>query len=554
MASSIITNVSAYYAQNNLTRAGEKSQMSIARLSSGNKIIRASDDVAALSIGTILRTNVSTLKTALNNTNQAATLLQVADGAIARLGEILQRQKALAVQANSGALSSTERGYLQQEFSALTSEYDRIVNNTNFNGVKLLDGTISVGGAAGGTGDTEYSTNDLSDNDIITAITDFDANELEAPGFAGDWSTATISLDVTAGENFTLTITIGDVEYLSTEMDSTTAAENNDIVFTGDDGSSFVISFGDSLDGEYGTNGGAIAGVEATLLADIQNVVMSGPGIEAPAASPYTVTGDTDGNTYFTTLPTVDAGGVEEPAFVGSWAGVTVSAEDDGGELFTLTITINGVDYVSTQMDSNDDAMNDDVVFTADDGSSFTLSFGDAFDEAEFSTAGDFGTLETLLAAELAAITVEAGEGAGATDQPGPLSFQVGTASTDTIGISIRNMGSTAIYLNDAGTSVTLNISTATGAVTASDVLDNAIKALISIRADVGALQSRFGYASAALEVSIQNLDAARGQFLDADISEESTAFATAQVLQQAAISVLAQANQLPQNLLKLIG
>ena len=141
---SINTNISAYYAQNNLRAAGAQAQSSIAKLSSGNRIIKASDDVAALSIGTILRTNVSTLKTALVNANQGGTLLQVADGALARVGEILQRQKALATQTNSGTLSSTEKGYLNQEFSKLSDELDRIVNTTNFNGVKLLDGALAA--------------------------------------------------------------------------------------------------------------------------------------------------------------------------------------------------------------------------------------------------------------------------------------------------------------------------------------------------------------------------------------------------------------------------
>jgi flagellin len=75
-----------------------------------------------------------------------------------------------------------------------------------------------------------------------------------------------------------------------------------------------------------------------------------------------------------------------------------------------------------------------------------------------------------------------------------------------------------------------------------------------ALRADVGSLQSRFNYAANNLQTSIQNQDASRATYLDADISEESTNFSSAQVLMQASISVLAQANQMPQNLLKLIG
>ena len=85
-------------------------------------------------------------------------------------------------------------------------------------------------------------------------------------------------------------------------------------------------------------------------------------------------------------------------------------------------------------------------------------------------------------------------------------------------------------------------------------MIDAAIDAVTSVRADVGALQSRFDFAAANVESSIQNQDAARGVLLDTDVAAESTAYATSQVQLQAGIAVLAQANLLPQNLLKLIG
>ena len=143
MATSIISNSAAYSAQQNLKVASDKSNASIARLSSGQRIIRASDDVGALSIGTILRTNVGTLKTALSNTQQANSMLQVADGGLKNIGEILQRQKSLAVQANAGTLSSAERAYLDQEFQNLTKEIDRLVDSTKFNSVQLLNGNLN---------------------------------------------------------------------------------------------------------------------------------------------------------------------------------------------------------------------------------------------------------------------------------------------------------------------------------------------------------------------------------------------------------------------------
>lgn len=153
---SINTNISSLVAQQNLSSADSASQSSIARLSSGNRIIRAADDAAGLAVGTGLRSDVSTLRTALTNTSQANSVLSIADGALFNIGEILQRQKALATQANSDSLSSTERAFLDSEFQNLAQEIDRISESTNFNGILLIDGSIA--GDSGVTTDTTGAT------------------------------------------------------------------------------------------------------------------------------------------------------------------------------------------------------------------------------------------------------------------------------------------------------------------------------------------------------------------------------------------------------------
>ena len=129
------------------------------------------------------------------------------------------------------------------------------------------------------------------------------------------------------------------------------------------------------------------------------------------------------------------------------------------------------------------------------------------------------------------------------------LNFQIGSTSSDSIGVVVKSASSNYLY-----SGASLDVKTTDHANTASDALDKAIQYVASLRADVGALQSRFTYASTELGTSIQNLDAARGTFLDTDVSTESTLYAQAQVKLQASIAVLAQANQLPQNLLKLLG
>lgn len=143
MINSINTNIAAYYAQLNIGTASSMASASVSRLSSGNRIVSAADDVTALSIGTSLRTQISVLRTALTNASQGSSLLQVADGALSQVTEILQRQKAIALQAGSGSLQDSDRVFLNQEFQSLKTEIDRLTGTTNFNGVRLLNGSLS---------------------------------------------------------------------------------------------------------------------------------------------------------------------------------------------------------------------------------------------------------------------------------------------------------------------------------------------------------------------------------------------------------------------------
>ncbi len=126
-----------------LQRATSDIAKSAARLSTGNRLINAGDDVAALSISTRLRSQVVGVKAAQSNVTQGNSFLQVAAGGLTTIRDILDRMNALAVQANSGSLTTTDRELLQQEFAALEDEVDRIAENTEFNGIKLLDGTVS---------------------------------------------------------------------------------------------------------------------------------------------------------------------------------------------------------------------------------------------------------------------------------------------------------------------------------------------------------------------------------------------------------------------------
>ncbi len=589
--SSINTNIAAYYAQNNLRTAANAAQASIARLSSGNAIVSASDNVAALSIGTILRTTVSTLRTAATNAGQGTTLLQVADGALSSLGEILQRQKALAVQANSGTLSNNERSYLNQEFQALKSEYDRIVTKTNFNGVNLLDGTLAasktaiateIPSAVGKFTNALTSTTNTINTAVLTGgltaltVATVGTSDTALLAYQGDMSNVKVSAVVSATAGLgQLSVNINGVNFASSFNGFDNTNTNTNIVLTqilnaadtaaGKTAMVLNLDVADlnAANSQAGMNSSAASiqaelakisiyqdrGLENTAATSntaitttkfagtvLQGMsgndfVFRGKGFDtttgfAPTLSDFSITSNSPTNASFS----VKVNGViyNSASTPGNTTGVTVSATSDAVDLDGSTGGATGVLRLTSVDDAN------------------------AYIDIDLATntPGNI-SITTQSEADGLAAALNGGFGSGST---GGLSFQVGTDSRDTIGIAVSSIKSTAVYKDSTGATQALDISTQDGAITASDVLDIAIKTITSTRADIGALQSRFSYASATLSTSIQNLDAARGQFLDTDVSAESTRFATQQVLQQAAISVLAQANQIPQNLLKLIG
>jgi len=690
MTSSIVSNISAYYAQQNLKTASSKSSLAIARLSSGQRIINASDDVAALSIGTVLSTNISTLRTALTNTKQANSLLKVADGGLKNISDILQRQKALSVQANSGTLSDTERSYLNQEFQKLTDEIDRLVDNTKFNSVKLLDGSLSK--AVDIATITNDGTSTSNANATVVTLTGAGANgdkitiegvtvELttSAAGTAGAEGKVVVGPDATgtitnianflnnkadarlAGLRFTaaagvlgvaggfghhagtyivkateetdggsvITVANADLATTSTQdglgVDRTFAIGHttSSLLVIGSNANTnkgqaidlgnvrnnedFVGSLGEGAIGEFETlyTGTAniitaslkvgdityISGNINLAVANATSVTFTGYNDTTTAGGTFTVTfrgtsgfaadsqdeaddvasalneafadytfmQNRDVSTFYSADVIVDSTG-EQIANLNNAAvdirldnfdsvtieSVKITAPEAGGTDSKIEIVVNGETYRSyaglgTKIDVND------VISLGnenDQTKAITIMLGST---ALAGFSGKAMVIDSQERADLVAAGLE--KAFGIQDGKSKIEFQTGLAGTDAIGVEIKSAGTTKLFDGN-----NLDLLTAANAVASGEQIDKAIATITSLRADVGALQSRFNYAGANLEVSIQNQDAARGLFLDADISEESTNFANSQVLLQASISVLAQANLLPQNLLKLIG
>ena len=140
---SIATNVAANSALFYLNRNSDNQANSLAKISSGSRIVRASDDAAGAAIAAALQSDITSLNTVAQTVQQVDALLQIADGGLQRAGEILQRAKALATQFNSGTLSATEQGFINDEYGELINELALIESSVAFNGDPLLDGAFT---------------------------------------------------------------------------------------------------------------------------------------------------------------------------------------------------------------------------------------------------------------------------------------------------------------------------------------------------------------------------------------------------------------------------
>jgi len=135
--------MSAMAANRVLQKTNDIQNKSYQRLSSGERITQAGDDAAGLSISENLRAQIRSLGEAEKNANTGVSLVQVAEGGMSEVGNILVRLRELAIQASSDTIGDKERGFINQEFQSLTQEVDRIANVTNFNGTPLLNASGS---------------------------------------------------------------------------------------------------------------------------------------------------------------------------------------------------------------------------------------------------------------------------------------------------------------------------------------------------------------------------------------------------------------------------
>jgi flagellin len=163
----ISTNVASMNAQNNLAGSQKAVEKSFAQLSSGSRITKAADDAAGLAISEHFKSQIRGFRQATRNANDGISLLQVAEGGMNEIGNMLTRLRELGVQAASDTVGDKERGYINKEVMQLTSEMQRITNTTRFGDKKLIDGT-------GGKFDFQV---DIGNKDGVDRVS-FDASEI----------------------------------------------------------------------------------------------------------------------------------------------------------------------------------------------------------------------------------------------------------------------------------------------------------------------------------------------------------------------------------------
>lgn len=209
----INTNVASITAQKNLGKTLDRLNLSLERLSSGSRINRAADDAAGLSISENFRSQIRSLGAASRNAADGISLIQTAEGAYDGITSILHRLRELAVQSNTGTLSSTERGFLETEFDALVSEITRIADATSFNNINLLDGSTTSLTIQVGTG-TSSSVDEIS-----LTLADSTASGLSI-------DTATISVAGASGAEAAITSIDSALSTVNTTRSGLGAAQN----------------------------------------------------------------------------------------------------------------------------------------------------------------------------------------------------------------------------------------------------------------------------------------------------------------------------------------
>lgn len=503
MPLSINTNIASLTAQRAMVNSNAGLERSFERLSTGQRINSASDDAAGLAIGKDLESRVSGLNQAIRNANDAISMVQIAEGSLDEATSILQRMRDLSVQAANGSLSSVEQGYLDAEHTKLAATLDKVIAQASFNNQTLLStsdktSTFQVGA-------DRVDTLDVTFDRIGANILGVDASQI-ALNATGTKETASFT-------NFAQSARMGAADYDTVSLTTGFAA-------------------GDTISVKYGeaaaTNIVLTAGTAAddAFIADDTNLTKFVAVLNDRISDASFAVSNTDHITVTLGAATLNSG-----------------TDGDKATNFTLGATTAGNGNVAR---ASVTAFTQNGILATD---TFKLTVG----STEFTTAAGAYATNTAIAA---ALDTAVGDSAA---------FDVGVNGSDEITVTYKIEGNEAetTYklektLGHVGTD-----STTTGHRSIVDGVDDAATAIVDIdaalaevakdRAALGATQQQLESTVRNLANVAENTSAAQSRIMDTDYAAETANLTKAQILQQAATSILAQANAQPQAVLSLL-
>jgi flagellin len=518
------TNYNSLNAQRNLSTSQAALSQSLQRLSSGLRINSAADDAAGLAIASRFTTQINGTSQAINNANDAVSEAQTAGGALATLTNSLQSIRSLAVEAANGSNSASDRQALDQQVQQQIAEITQIASQTSFNGSNVLDGssgvtTFQVGSNVGNTISINLTQGVRADQIGQTATS-------KGTGIVG--TTA-----LTAG-NLTVAVGIGAATSIGASVSTavtgtTTAGQNAGSAYA----KAAAISAAD-ISGLTATATNSITGVFTNIVGATAGTAGSGVGAGpggAGGASTYGLS--INGQAIYSGANNVAAGTTLTQAQVATQ--INLYSSQDGG--VTATVGANGITLAAA--DGQDISVNQS-----------TIALGAAGTAGAGATAGTAGAAATGTGFG----TVVAGATAGTAQvNTGSVTLSANSnivlAGTDTTNIG---QASGIISLNTNALSGQ-NVLTVTGANATISAVDAALQTVSAFNSQLGAIQNRFTAAVSNLTSTSQNLSQARSTLQDTNFAAETANLTQSNVLEQAGISVLAQANQQPQLILKLL-
>ena len=538
-------NISALNANNAMTKNVSGLGKSTEKLSTGYQINRAADNAAGLAISEKMRSQIRGLSQATNNANDAISLIQTAEGALQETEDILQRMRELSVQSANGTYTDEDRDQIQKEVEALKGEIDRISEATEYNEMKLLDGSLDGGIGNKGEYGPRYGVQlavegpatlskniSLEGSTITSSVAGVKVNLKDAASGAGsesaEWNAEgkELTLNLKAGQTYTQSQINDLIKNATQAKDVTQTGDPAQVSMNLKNG---IFTFSEEED--FTTETGVRSDSDEV---DVSGLLMAGGAQNDKYADSIRFIANNYGKDERTITISTDVAAGKE--WVETTKADAVNAKD--GE-FTLHLS-TGVEYTEEDLEK----------LLAKSGLDYDVTLSDKTANPDGDKVLFAQTKEQTAEVKMGAI---AGAGLGADVALGKgegLTFQIGANGVEDqrLTVNISNMGATALGV--AG----LDISKQDGANEAINKIDEAIKTVSTQRAELGAVQNRLEHTVNNLTTTEENLTSAESQIRDTDMAKEMIKYTKSNILQQASQSMLAQANQQPQGVLQLLG